>query len=158
MMGVAAEWLRNDFFELGLNLIDGFAGREASAVADSKDMSVDREGFFAKSGVEHNIRSLASDPGEQLELVPGARYLVSEAIDQRPAERDDILRFGVEQADRLDCLAKSFFSEINHLLRCFDALKERSGCAIDAGVRGLGREHDGDQQSVGIDIVELGCR
>jgi len=67
VVGVAAEGLRNDFLELGFDLVDIRAGREAGAVADSEDVGVDCEGFLAERGVEDDVGCLATDAGELLE-------------------------------------------------------------------------------------------
>ena len=67
VVGVAAEGLRNDLFELGFDLIDVLAGGEAGAVAHSENVGVDGEGFLAERGVEDDVRGLAADAGKFLE-------------------------------------------------------------------------------------------
>ena len=137
-MRVAAEGLGHDLVEFALDFVDVLAGSEASAVADAEDMRVDSERFLAERGVEHDICGFAADSGKRLQLLAGAGDFATMPIDQSLAERDDVLRLGVEQADRLDRVAKMFFPEINHLLRSFDAFEERAGCDIDACIRRLG--------------------
>ena len=105
MVRVAPERLRHDLFELGLDLVDIPAGGEAGAVADSKDVGVDRERLLAECGVEHDIGRLAAYAGQRLQLLARARHVAAVAVDQRLTERNDILRLGVEQADALDRLA-----------------------------------------------------
>lgn len=102
MMRVAPEGLGNDPFKLRFDLVDGLPGRKPGAVADAEDMGIDREGFLAERGVEHDIGRLAADAGKLLQLFPGGRDLAPMALDQRLAERNDIPRLGVEKADRLD--------------------------------------------------------
>ena len=51
MMSVAAEGLRHDLLELRLDVVDRFAGRQAGAVADTEDVSIDRESLLAEGGV-----------------------------------------------------------------------------------------------------------
>jgi len=65
-MRVAAEELRDDLFELGLDLVDRLSWSKPGAVADSKDVRVDRERLLAERGVEHDIGSLAANPGQRL--------------------------------------------------------------------------------------------
>jgi len=156
-MRVAAERLRHDLFELCFDFIDVLARRQAGAVTDAEHVRVDGERLFAERGVEHDISRLAADAGKFLELFPGTRHLAAVLVDQRLAERDDVLRLGVEQANGLDCFAQPFFAEIDHLARRFDAFEQRSRGDIDAGVGRLGGEHDRDEQSVGIVVLELGC-
>ena len=105
MVSIAAEGLRDDLLELGLDLVDGVAGRQARAVADAEYVRVDREGFLSEGGVEHDIRRLASYAGKRLKLLARARDLPAMIVDQRLAERDDVLRLGVEQANGLDHFA-----------------------------------------------------
>jgi len=136
---IAAERLRNDLVELGLDLVGSLAAREAGAVADAEHMGVDCERLLAPRGVEHDIGGLAADPGERLELVAGARDLAVVALDQRFAQGDDVLRLGVEQADGLDRVAQGIFAEIDHLPRRLDPREERARGDIDAGVGGLRR-------------------
>jgi len=61
VVGVAAEGLGNDLFELSLDLVDGLARRKAGAVADAEDMRVDGKSFLAESSVQDTICSLAAD-------------------------------------------------------------------------------------------------
>jgi hypothetical protein len=158
MMRVATEGLRDDLLELRLDLLDGFAGGQAGAVADPEDVRVDRERLLAEGGVEHNIGGLPADAGEGLQLFAGVRDLAAMTVDQGLAERDHVLRLGVEQADRLDRVAELFFPELNHLPGSSDAGEQRPAGNVDAGVRRLRREHDRDQQLVGIAGFELGRR
>ena len=81
MMRVATEGLRDDLLELRLDLLDGFAGGQAGAVADSEDVRVDRERLLAERGVEHDIGGLAANPGQRLQLHAGARDLAAVPVD-----------------------------------------------------------------------------
>jgi len=150
VVGVAAKGLRDDLLELGFDRLDILARREAGAVAHPEDVGVDREGLFAERGVEHDVGGLAPDAGERLKLLARPRNLAAVAIDQCPAEGEDIVGLGVEQADGLDCIAKCGFAEVDHLFGRLDVLEQGTGGDIDAGVGRLGREHDGDQQLIGV--------
>ena len=77
-------------------------------------------------------------------------------VDQRLAERDDILRLGVEQADGLDGLTEPFLAEINHLARGLDMLEEWFRGDVHARIGRLRRQHDGNEQLVGARRFELG--
>ena len=63
-MGVPPERLGHEFFELGFDRFDIVARREAGAVADAKDVRIDRERLLAEGGVEHHVGGLAADPGQ----------------------------------------------------------------------------------------------
>ena len=158
MVSVAAKGLRDDLFEPGLDLIDRLAGGKAGPIADSKDVRVDGERLFAKGGVEDDVRGLSAHSGEPLELFASARYLAGMPLDKGMAQSDDIPGLGVEQADRLDRLAKPLLAEFDHLSRCLDALEKGLCRNIDAGIRRLGRQHHRDQQGVRVLVVEFGCR
>ena len=71
MVRVAAERLGDDLLELGFDLVDSLARRETGAVADAKDVRVDRERLLAERGVEHDVGGLAADSGQRLQLVRG---------------------------------------------------------------------------------------
>ena len=85
MVGVAAEGLGHDLLELGFDLVDGLARREAGAVADAEDVGIDRERFLAERGVEDDIGGLAADAGKRLQFLARARNLAAVIVDQRPA-------------------------------------------------------------------------
>jgi len=158
VVGVAAEGLRHDPLELGLDLIDILAGGKAGAVADPEDMGVDREGLLAECGVEDDIGGLAADPGKFLEQLPGARHLAAEAFDQRLREGDHVFGLGIEQTDRFDRVSERFFPESDHLRRCFDAFEQVARRNVHAGVGRLRGEHHRDQQLIDVARIELGRR
>jgi len=158
MMRVSAEGLRNDLLELRFDLVDGLAGRESRAIADAEHVRVDGERFLTECGVEHDIGCLSADARQRLQLLARPRNLALVLVDQSLAERDDVLRLGVEQADRLDRLAQPILSEIEHLLRRFDALEERFRGDIHARVGSLGGKHHSNQKLVGVGGFELGRR
>jgi hypothetical protein len=105
MMRVAAERLRDNLFELGFDHVDCFARSQAGAVADAEDVRIDRKRLLAERGVEDDVRSLAADARQRLQFLASAWDFAAVVINQRLAQGDDILRLGVEQADRLDRVA-----------------------------------------------------
>ena len=50
------------------------------------------------------------------------------------------------------------FAELDHFLRRVGDFKQCPCGFIDPCISGLGRQHDGYQQCVGIDIIELALR
>jgi hypothetical protein len=153
---VAAEGLGHDLFELGFDLIDVLARREAGAVADAEHMGVDRERLLAERGVEDHVGGLAADAGKRLQLLAGARDFPAEAVDQRLAEGDYVLCLGVEEADHLDRVAEVVLAERHHLLGRLDSLEERPARDVHARIGRLGGQHDRDEQLKGIAGLELG--
>ena len=65
-MRIAAERLRHDLLELGLDLVDRLARGKAGPVADPENVRVDRERLLAERGVEHDIGGFAADSGQRL--------------------------------------------------------------------------------------------
>ena len=130
MVRVAAEWLRHRLFELRFDDFDGLARRQASAVADAEDVGVDRECLLAERGVEHDIGGFAAHAGQGFEFIASARDLPAVPVDQRLAERDDVLRLGVEQADGLDGIAQIVLAEVDHLPRGLDVSEQRPAAIL----------------------------
>jgi len=158
VVGVAAEGPRDDLFQLRFNVERRLPRREAGAVADPKDMGVDCKRFLTPRGVEDHVGGLTAHSRQRFEQLARARNLAAMVADQRLAERDHVLRLGIEQPDRLDCLAQRLLAEIDHRPRSPDPLEQVASGEIDAGVGCLRRQNDRDQQRIGTDEVELGRR
>jgi hypothetical protein len=157
-MRVAAERLRHDFLQLGLNLVDGLAGCEARPVADAVDVGVDGEGLLSEGRVEHDVRGFPADARQCLQLLAGTRNLATVIADQRLGQCDDVPGLGVEEANGLDRVAKPFLAEINHLPRGLDALEQGTASDVNACVGRLGGKRDRDEELERIARFELGRR
>jgi hypothetical protein len=79
---VAPERLRHDLVELRFDLVRRLAGREPGAVADAEDVRVDSKGFLTESCIEDNIRRLAADARQRLQLFTSRRDLSAVLVDQ----------------------------------------------------------------------------
>ena len=158
MVRVSAEGLGHDLLKLRFDIIDRLSRRETCAIANPKNVGVDCESFFAERGVEKDIGRLSSNAGERFKLVTHAWDFASMPIDQRMAKSDDVLRLGVEQADGLDRFAQTVLAKSDHLPGRRDKLEQRFGRAVHAGIGGLRRQHDSDQQRIWIDIIQFGRR
>jgi hypothetical protein len=108
---VAAKRLRDDPLQFGFDIVDRPAWSKARSITDPEYVCVDGEGFLAKRRVENNIGRLASDARQRLQLLASARHLCAMLVDQRLAEENDVLCLGVEQADGLDRISQSVFTE-----------------------------------------------
>ena len=82
MVRLAAEGLRHDPLELGFDFVDSLAGCEASAVAHTEDVGVDRERFLTERGVKHDIGGLAADCWKFLQRLTRTRHLAAMIVDQ----------------------------------------------------------------------------
>ena len=87
-MRVAAEWLRDNFFELRFDLIDCLSGRQSGAVADAKDVRVDGERFLAEGGIEDDVGGLTANAWQSLKLFARSGNLAAVVTDQRLGQRD----------------------------------------------------------------------
>ena len=65
-------------------------------------------------------------------------------------EGDDVARFGVVKADRLDVLAQFSLRPISASLRRVGALEQFLGRFVDALVGRLRRQHHGDDEREGL--------
>ena len=157
-MRIPAEGLRDDSFELGLNLIDSLSRRQTGPVAHSEHMRVDGECLFTERGVEDDIRGLTTDPRQLLQLLACARHFAIVIANQRLRECDHVFRFGVEQTNGFDCFAQFILAQGDHLRRRHDLFEQRLGGDVDACVSCLRREHNRDEQRVRIDEIELSRR
>jgi hypothetical protein len=155
-MRVQPKRLGNGFFQLELDLKHILARREPRSIAHAEDVRVDRERLLSECGVEHDVRSLAPDARQFLQLVPRAGHLAAVIKDQRFRERDDVLCLGVEQSNGLDRLAQPFFAERDHLLRRFHMLEQGAGRDIHACIGSLRGQDNRNEQGVGIAILKLG--
>jgi hypothetical protein len=157
VVSVPSEGLGDDLLELGFDLVHTFAGRQPRAIADAENVGVDRERLLAEGSIEHDVGGLAADAGKRLQFLTRSRNLAMMVSDQRLAECDDVLRLGVEQADRLDRITQAFLAERNHLPGILDACEQGAAGDVDAGIGCLRGEDDRHQQLIGVAEFQLGC-
>ena len=75
-----------------------------------------------------------------------------------PAQRDHVLRLGVEQADRADVALQAVLAEIEDRLRRVGDRIELARGLVHAHVGGLRRQHHRDQQFERRGVVQFGGR
>lgn len=121
-------------------------------------MRVDRYDGNAVSTVQDNVRGLAPDPGQALQIRAILRDLTLEGFDETARKSDQMSRFGAVEADRFDEIADAFLSEVEHLLRRIRQSEKSRRRLVDARVRCLGRQNDGNKQSERIDRNQLAFR
>src|SRR5512132_1853324 len=143
VVGVAQPSLRRPRQQRGFHLQRRLARSEAGAVGHSEDVRIDGDRRLAERYVEYDVGGLPPDAGERFEGVAVTGHLAAVAFDQRPAQRDHVLRLGVEQADGLDTLAQALFAERQHLRRRVHLTEQRLRRLVDADVGRLRRQHDG---------------
>ena len=149
---------RHAAFELLLHLQRRLAGREAGAVTDAEDMGVHRDGRLAEGCVEDDIGRLAADAGQALQRLAAVGHGAAMLSDENLREPDDIARLGVEQPDSADVVAHTVHAEREHGFRRVGGREEAACRLVDARIGRLGRQHDGYQQRIGVDVVQLALR
>ena len=81
---------------------DVLAGRESGAVRDAEDVRVDRDGRMTERGVQDHVGGLAADARQRFERFARLGHFAAVLVEQDAAGRDDVLRLGAVEADRLD--------------------------------------------------------
>ena len=89
----------------------GFAGREAGAVGDAEDVSVDGDLALAEDDVENDVGSFAADAGERLERVAVGGDLAAVKLDQHAAEADEVSGLGIVEAYGLEVGLHAFLAQ-----------------------------------------------
>lgn len=155
MMCVMLEGDGDVVLDRALDRVDVFAGANARAVANAKDMGVDGLRRMPPPHVQHHIGGLATNAGQRHEGGAGGRYLPIIEIDQHLAELDHVLGLVAIQPDGFDMLDQTRLAQRQHLLRRVGDFKQLFRGLIDAHIRRLRGQRHGDHQSIGVGVVQL---
>ena len=131
---------------------------DADAIHDAMDMGIDTDIGRVVEDTEDDFGSLYADTRESSECIEVVWHRAAILISEYPCGRIDVARFRPEIIHRADEALQLLGSETEHILRRPHPREKRRGGAIDLTVRGLRRQHDGDEQLKGGLIVELGFR
>ena len=101
-MRVLAKGWGHDFIQTALDIEHGAPRRKTRAIGDAEDMRIHGNRGLAERDVQNHVGGLSSNPRQGLECFPGIRYLALMAIDQQPAESDEVARLAPEKAQRSD--------------------------------------------------------
>ena len=156
MMAIVLVPLRHDAIEGELDVERGLATRKAGAVRNPEDVGVDGDGWLAEGDVEHDIRRLAADAGKGDERFARVRHLAAELGDELLRQCDQVPRLAAIEADGLDLVGERGLAERDELLRRIGRLEQVWRRLVDRGVRGLRRQHHGDEEGKRIGVVKLG--
>ena len=155
MMRMQAVWRRDVRFQPALHLQRRLAGSQPSAVGDAKDMGIHGDGRLAEGDVAHHIGAFASDPGERRQGLGVSRNLPAVLLRQNAGKGDDVRRLGFVEADGFDMVAQFLLPQREHFPRRVGEREQRFGGAIDPLVRRLRRQDHGDQQGIGVGVMQL---
>lgn len=155
MVGVEHKTLGDLLFEGLFHCERGFAGSKAGAVADTKQVSVHRDGRLLEPDVEHHIGRLAADAGQGLERLAIIGDFAAVEVDQHLAQGKDVLGLAAIKANGLDEIGDLFDAQRHHGGRGGGEFEEAFCRLVDPGVGRLGGEDDGHKQSIGIDVIEF---
>lgn len=79
-------------------------------------------------------------------------------IDQLAGQRDDVLCLVAIKADGLDQVANLLLAKSQHFLWRIGQCEKLARSLVDTDICRLSRKHDSDQQSIGIDVLQLAFR
>jgi hypothetical protein len=136
-MGMELEIRRDMIFDGAFYGVDILSGGNATPVPNAEDMSVDRLGGLFPPHVQHNIRRLASHPGEGLQRRAGIGHLAAVLIDKDLTELDHILGLIAIKTDGFDMFNQPLFAQIKHLLRGIRDFEQFARGFVHARIGGL---------------------
>ncbi len=121
-------------FELFFNRERRLAGRNARAVADTKNVSIDRKSFCPECAVHDDIGRLAANARKLFKRVSIRGHFAAVIFDKHFRQGDDVLCLGIEQSDRLDVVLQSCFAQFEHLGWCSDFVEQQPCGLVDADI------------------------
>ncbi|MNF78747.1 hypothetical protein D3C84_609400 [compost metagenome] len=107
-MGVEQVILGHELHQFILDLDHILAGRDAGAVADSKNVGVHGHRQLAECSIEHNVGGLATNARQGFQFFAGLRHFTGMTLNQQAAGLDHVFCLAVVQADGLDVFRQSF--------------------------------------------------
>jgi len=122
-------------FKLFFDCEGCLARRNARAVADTKNVRIDRKGFCPECAVHDDIGRLAANPGQSFQRVPICGHFAAVIFDEHFRQGDDVLCLRIEQTDGLDVLLQTCFAEFKHLGRCCDFVEQHPCGLVDTDIR-----------------------
>ncbi|HEX2444322.1 MAG TPA: hypothetical protein VHJ77_10295 [Vicinamibacterales bacterium] len=132
--------------------------RDADAVGDAQDMTIDGEPRHAQRVTQDDVGGLAADAGEFDELLHARRNLAPMLLDERDRHAGERLRFHPEEAGGLNLGLELRRGCPGQRARVRVSFEERRRDLVDALVGALRRQDRRDEQLVGTAEVELGER
>ena len=101
MMCIAQIFWRRGPGELVLNLQRRFAGRQSDAIAETKNMRIDRDGGLAERRIEDDIGGLATHSRQRLQRRARLRHLAAECSLDLACPADEFAAFCDAHPDRV---------------------------------------------------------
>ncbi len=146
MMGGAEHGFRDAGDEAIFDRANGGTRGQAGAVAEAENVGIHRHGGLAENFIEHHVGGFSTNAGQGFEGFAVCGNDAVMALHQELGEGGDVFGLGLPQADGANVMADPRGTQGGHGLRGW-GLGEQSGCNfVHGGIRGLGREHDGDQE------------
>ena len=137
VMGVQAILLGHSFEQVQLHFQRVFARGHSGAIADAKNMRINRHGRMTENYVHHNISSFAPNARQGRERVAIFGNLPAEIINQFLRQADNVFGFILVKPDGLDVIANGVFTQREHFFRRVGDFKKLFGRFIHPGVRRL---------------------
>ena len=156
VMGLGDDVCRDIFDELFLRLQGILAvGGQSQPFAHAEDMRIDGHGGLVPDNGTNDIRRLASNALQGLQIVDIIRYLTAVYFYQPLRHLYQVLGFAAGITDRLNVREDIVAGGASHGFSRRVGGKERRRDEIDALVGALRREHDGHEQFEGVAVVQL---
>ena len=114
VMGIFQKGFRDVLQQLFLHGQRRFTGRQACSVRNPENMGVNRDGGFAKCGIEYDIGGFAPHARECLQRFSLSRHFSVVLVEQDAASLDDIGCLGVEQANGANVIAQRVLAHVEN--------------------------------------------
>ncbi len=144
-MRILPEFFRRVFDQRVFHRTRGLARRKTGAVGDAKDMRVDGNVHLPEHHVQNDTGCLAADTRQGFERFAVRWDLPAVLLDELPAQADEVLCLGVVEPDGLQIDLHAFDAQGENRLRSVCHGKQFACSRVDALVRGVRREHHGNE-------------
>ena len=114
-----------------------FSRCQAGAVADAKDVGINRHRRLTKGHVEHHVGGLSADAGQGDQGLAAARHLAAVLLDQDATRLQQVFCFIAEKAYGFDVLGDFLQPQVQHFLRRVRLSKQALCGLVHAHIGGL---------------------
>ena len=134
------------------------AGGEPQTVGDAEDVRIDGDGVAAEGERVDDVGGLPAHARERFELFARGGHFAAEAFQNISGSGEDVRRLVVIEPAGEDVCFEFFLREGEHLFGRVVLAEEDLRHLVDALVRALRGEHDGDEELVGRSELQGGAR
>ncbi len=146
VMGIKEVFSGDDRQQLFFDLQGGFSWSDASAVGNTKNVGVHRDGFFSEQGVENDICGF---PAYTREFLQGKAVFWNHTamlLEQLSGKVMDMPRLCIEEAQAANMAADAVFSQLPHASGVWSLCKQCGSTLVDYSIGTLRRKYYSDQK------------